>query len=153
MEIERKFLIKEIPDLTNTVYTEIIQGYLSFDPEIRIRKDSDKYYITQKSNGDIAREEIEKEIDTITYNILSNLTKENIINKTRYFIAVNNQIAELNLYHGELEGLAIVEVEFDSLDDASNFEIPIWFGEEVTYDESYKNKNIAKGSINLKRTK
>ena len=153
MEIERKFLIKEIPDLTNTVYTEIIQGYLSFDPEIRIRKDSDKYYITQKSNGDIAREEIEKEIDKITYNILSNLTKENIINKTRYFIAVNNQIAELNLYHGELEGLAIVEVEFDSLDDASNFEIPIWFGEEVTYDESYKNKNIAKGSINLKRTK
>ena len=75
MEIERKLLIKEIPDLTNTVYTEITQGYLSFDPEIRIRKDSDKYYITQKSNGDIAREEIEKEIDTITYNILSNLTR------------------------------------------------------------------------------
>lgn len=153
MEIERKFLVKNIPDLTNTIYTEITQGYLSFNPEIRIRQDGNKYYITKKSNGDISREEIEIEIEEKVYNILFNLIEENIINKTRYFVYANGKIAELNIYHGDLEGLSIVEVEFKSLEEASNFEAPLWFGKEVTYIDKYKNKNIAKGSINIKELK
>jgi len=151
MEIERKFLVNEIPDLTNTIYTEITQGYLSFDPEIRIRCDSNKYYITKKSNGDIAREEIELEIDEKVYNILSNLIKGNIITKIRHFISANGKIAELNIYQKDLEGLSIVEVEFDSLEEANSFEIPLWFGEEVTYIDKYKNKNIAKNGIKIKK--
>ena len=38
MEIERKFLVKKIPDLTNLQAIYIEQGYLSFSPEVRIRK-------------------------------------------------------------------------------------------------------------------
>ena len=36
----------------------------------------------------------------------------------------------------------IVEVEFKSLEDANKFIIPAWFGEEVTNNDKYKNKNL-----------
>lgn len=37
LEIERKFLVNEMPDLSQIASDEIVQGYLSFNPEIRIR--------------------------------------------------------------------------------------------------------------------
>ncbi|CBK73648.1 hypothetical protein CIY_07550 [Butyrivibrio fibrisolvens 16/4] len=38
MEIERKFLIKELPDLSKYDYVDIEQGYLCTHPVVRIRK-------------------------------------------------------------------------------------------------------------------
>lgn len=47
MEIERKFLISELPDnLNNYKCREIEQGYLCTNPVIRVRKDNDNYYLT-----------------------------------------------------------------------------------------------------------
>ena len=43
MEIERKFLIKELPDLSKYDYVDIEQGYLCTHPVVRIRKKNDKY--------------------------------------------------------------------------------------------------------------
>ena len=37
----------------------------------------------------------------------------------------------------------VVEVEFNSLEDANNFEVPNWFGKEITEDLRYKNDNLA----------
>ena len=43
MEIERKFLIKQLPEhLDNYPCRHIEQGYLSTNPVVRIRKDNDK---------------------------------------------------------------------------------------------------------------
>ena len=38
----------------------------------------------------------------------------------------------------------MVEVEFIDIDSANNFEIPCWFGNEVTRDKEFRNKNLAK---------
>jgi adenylate cyclase len=62
MEIERKFLVEKIPDLTNLQAIYIEQGYLSFSPEVRIRKKDEKFYMTVKSDADISGEEYEVEI-------------------------------------------------------------------------------------------
>jgi hypothetical protein len=44
MEIERKFLLKELPsDLENYPVRHLEQGYLCTGPVVRIRKDNDKY--------------------------------------------------------------------------------------------------------------
>jgi len=153
MEIERKFLLGEIPDLTNTAYTEISQGYLSYEPEIRIRKDSDKFYITKKSEGNLAREEEELEISNELYNILKNLIDGKEIKKTRYYINVGKYIAEINFYHEELEGFSMIEVEFPNEEEANSFLIPTWFGEEVTHLEEYKNKNLARYGIAKEKSK
>lgn len=48
MEIERKFLIKDLPDLTQYESKHITQGYLCTSPVVRVREDGDKYYLTYK---------------------------------------------------------------------------------------------------------
>ena len=43
MEIERKFLIRELPgDLNNYEKKKIAQGYLNTDPVVRIRRSNDE---------------------------------------------------------------------------------------------------------------
>lgn len=148
MEIERKFMVKDLPDLTGYAFKSVSQGYLSYQPEIRIRSMNDnEYYLTQKGDGDLARKEIEPPIDKDAFGILSNLVKGRMISKTRYFIPLGENLkAELDIFAGELTGLITVEVEFDTEQDALDFEIPDWFSDELTYDERYKNKNLARCS-------
>ncbi len=58
MEIERKYLVKQLPEKLSTYPHRLIeQGYLSTEPVIRIRKDGDKYELTYKSKGLMIREE------------------------------------------------------------------------------------------------
>ena len=38
----------------------------------------------------------------------------------------------------------IVEIEFSDIKNAKSFDIPNWFGKEVTENNAYKNKNLAK---------
>ena len=58
MEIERKYLVSELPEtLNNYPYRTIEQGYLNTDPVIRIRRDDEKYELTYKSKGLMTREE------------------------------------------------------------------------------------------------
>ena len=53
MEIERKFLVKEIPNLEGVKHSKIKQGYFSITPEKRVRQKDEKYYITEKGEGDM----------------------------------------------------------------------------------------------------
>ena len=145
LEIEKKFLLKDIPDLSNYPFNDIEQGYLSFNPEIRIRKKGEKFFITQKSDGTQIRTEIETEINEVTYEILSTLLLGRLIKKTRFNIPLQEEIiAELDIYHDELEGLITVETEFTSEEQANGFLPPEWFGEDITKDKRYKNKNLAR---------
>ena len=52
MEIERKFLLKELPkNLDSYPVRQLEQGYLCTAPVVRIRKDNDKYELTYKGPG------------------------------------------------------------------------------------------------------
>ena len=58
MEIERKYLIDEIPfDLKDYSCKVIEQGYLNTDPVVRVRRSNDKYILTYKGSGLLVREE------------------------------------------------------------------------------------------------
>jgi hypothetical protein len=77
-EIERKFLVKEIPaGLMNYPSNEISQGYLAVtdDAEIRIRKKGNKYFETVKSGKGLKRKEIEVEIGEKAFRSLWPLTE------------------------------------------------------------------------------
>ncbi|HPE14322.1 MAG TPA: CYTH domain-containing protein [Bacilli bacterium] len=142
MEIERKFLTDGYPEsLEGFKKLEIDQRYLSFNPEIRLRKANDKYFKTIKSNGLLSREEHEIEIEKKEFDTLS-LEAIGLIRKTRYLIPYENVIIEHDIYHESLEGLKIVEIEFSNENDAISFKPLSWFGKEVTYDINYKNKNL-----------
>ena len=53
-------------------------------------------------------------------------------------------VIELDVYTGDLEGLVVAEVEFDSEEAAEAFAPPEWFGEDVTDDVRYKNQRLAR---------
>ena len=58
MEIERKFLIPNLPDdLESYAFQLIEQGYLCTDPVVRIRRQDDDYILTYKGKGLMCREE------------------------------------------------------------------------------------------------
>lgn len=151
-EIERKFLIKNIIfDLMKYKSKIITQAYISLNPEIRIRKSNNHYFRTEKTFGAIERHEKEYIISKRDFEHNLERVISNIIKKERFIIPISNGlIAELDKYQSNLEGLVTVEVEFSNIIDAKRFIPPNWFGEEITYNEDYKNKNLSmlcKGEI------
>ena len=153
MEIERKFLISSLPEgISECRCARIEQGYLDFgeedEPERRIRKltegDKTLYFYTEKGKGDLCREEEEYEIPEYSYENLKELVISSILEKTRYYLSVGGFTAEIDVYGGSLEGLTVAEVEFSSLEEAEGFTPPEFFGEEITYDKKYRNKNLAR---------
>ena len=58
MEIERKFLVKELPSKLEQYKCKVIeQGYLCNNPTIRIRKSNEDYILTYKSKFGIEKDE------------------------------------------------------------------------------------------------
>ena len=47
------------------------------------------------------------------------------------------------MYVGALAGLRVVEVEFSSEQESDGFQIPDWFGPEITGDQRYRNRELA----------
>ena len=156
MEIERKFLIKELSfSLSEFECAEIVQSYLTEDgisPERRIRsfavKGNTKYFLTEKSGAGMVRREDEREISRDDYEkFRASVIGEDII-KTRYFIPLDGDLTvELDVYGEKLSGLCVAEVEFRSVDDALSFIAPNWFGDEITEDKRYKNRSLSKNGL------
>lgn len=145
MEIERKFLISVLPaGLSQYPASQIWQAYLSFVPEIRIRKKDGRYFLTEKGAGALARREEERELSAADFASREPGRISNPIEKTRYRIPLEGGLtAELDVFSGKLTGLCLVEVEFPSYEAAERFLPPAWFGDEVTYLKKYKNKNLS----------
>ena len=143
MEIERKFLVGELPNLDGVKSSEIVQGYVSFSPEIRVRQLNDKYYRTEKGEGMVVREENEWEISKEEAEKMFKEVKTNLIEKTRYYIPYNKFTIELDVYKGIFKGLIVAEVEFESIEEAKNFAPPDWFLEDVSEKREYRNKILA----------
>ncbi len=148
-EIERKFLIKELPDdLDRYESHRIKQAYISTDPTIRIRQWDDEYILTVKGSGLMKKIEYELPITGEQFKGLWSKTEGNAIEKTRYIIPLDSGLkAELDIYEGQLKGFMNVEVEFSSTEEAILFDAPTWFGQEVTQDYRYRNTYLAKFGI------
>lgn len=145
MEIERKYLIRRLPEnLSQYQCKKIAQGYICTNPVVRIRKSDDEYYLTYKSKGLMAREEYNLPLTPEGYEHMLPKIDGRLIEKSRYLIPLEGKLtAELDIFEGDLAPLIIVEVEFDSLDAANSFIPPEWFGEDVTESRKYHNSNLA----------
>jgi adenylate cyclase len=149
IEIERKFLVAEPPsDLERWPSTEIEQGYLAITddrPEVRVRRRDGNAFLTVKAGGGRVRVEEEIEIEPDRFDRLWPLTEGLRIEKTRYEIdAGDGLVIEVDVYKGDLEGLVVAEVEFDSEAAADAFAPPDWLGPDVTEDARYKNQRLAR---------
>ena len=145
MEIERKFTVKELPDLSQFAFHVMEQGYLNTDPVVRVRKEDDNYYLTYKGKGLLAREEYNLPLNEEAYYHLVEKSDGIIIRKKRYLIPYEKYTIELDVFEEPYENLIIAEVEFDTEEEAATFKPPAWFEEDVTLDRRYHNSNLSKG--------
>lgn len=145
MEIERKYLVDKLPeDLTGHPCRRISQGYLNTDPVVRIRRDNDKYELTYKSKGFMARQEYNLPLTREAYGHLLTKIDGRLIEKKRYMIPLEQGLtAELDVFEGDLAPLMLVEVEFSSEKEANSFVPPSWFGEDVTFSGKYHNSSLS----------
>ena len=148
MEIERKFLVRD-----NTFVDEaymkrrIVQGYICSDKgrSVRVRIRDNEGFLTIKSATNErgwSRYEFETPIPLNDAEELMGLCLPGIIDKIRHYIKVGSHIWEVDIFHGENEGLIMAEIELESEEDS--FEIPLWAGQEVSGDAKYYNSMLAK---------
>ena len=146
-EIERKFLVRELPrDLTSYPSNEISQGYLvSLDDglQVRLRKSGERYFLTFKRGTGNVREEREVELTATQFDALWPATAGKRLVKTRYEIPLGDRVVEVDVYHDRHEGLVVAEVEFDQEEAAKNFQPPDWLSHDVTGDPRYSNQLLA----------
>lgn len=154
VEIERKFLVRDMPDLSKYPVRLIEQAYLNYSPTIRIRHDqsdtAEKYELTYKGSGIYAHQEDNLPIDAATYQHLLEKHDGSIIRKKRYMIPVGKYTAELDVFEGDLSGLVFLEVEFPTEEEERRFIAPSWFGEDVTSTGLYSNARLAKSGLPYK---
>lgn len=148
MEIERKFLIKKLPDNLETYQFHLIeQGYLNVNPVVRVRREDNNYYLTYKGSGMMAREEYNLPLNAEAYSHLIKKTDGNIITKKRYLIPLKDNLTiELDIFEEPFAPLIMAEVEFPSIEEANNFTPPDWFGDDVTLNPEYHNSHMSKKS-------
>ena len=156
MEIERKYLVHEIPvDLTKYQVKHMEQMYVSVKPVIRIRRTDDSV-LTVKSKGLLSRQEFEMDLDEDEYRNLRCKADGNIIEKDRYIIPLSDTDGtcgdsevdrklkiELDVFDGIFGGLTYAEVEFPEEKFANTFVPPTWFGRDVTEDGIYQNSALS----------
>lgn len=159
MEIERKYLVRQLPDdLEQYEHIEIEQAYLCTSPTLRIRRMGDAYILTVKQNlrtelsSAIHNREEEFALTEQSYQHLLQKCDMGRVSKTRYRISLRRQqadgayeglVAELDIFHGRHAGLMLVEVEFPNTQAANAFVPPSWFGDDVSADYHYRNSYLA----------
>ncbi len=146
LEIERKFLVcgEFMDDAINS--SDIIQGYLSHDPDrtVRVRIRDDRGFVTVKGKSGesgMDRYEWEKEIPVDDARELLRLCDHSPVMKTRFIVPFRGHNFEVDVFHGENEGLIMAELELCSVNE--EFAKPEWLGEEVTSDPRYYNSSLA----------
>ena len=151
MEIEKKFLVKEIPaELESYPHSRLTQSYISREPVIRLRKiekeDETSYMLTVKSSGLAVRQEFELPLHETEYERLFQKVEGRVLQKVRYWIPLEDgYTAELDWFEGQLAGLLLVEVEFPSVEAMNVFEPPFWFGEDISASVKYHNSVLSDG--------
>ena len=144
-EIERKFLVKALPEnLDSFPSSQIEQGYLCTEPVVRIRRQDEEYWLTYKSKGLMVREEYNLPLTAEAYSHLKSKVDGKLISKRRYRIPFGRYTIELDLFASPLPDLILAEVEFPSEEEALQFQGPEWFGEDVTSSPKYHNSNLSK---------
>jgi adenylate cyclase len=146
-EIERKFLLKQLPErLKRARRCVIAQGYLAAEPggrHVRLRKKGKTASLTFKVGRGAHREEREIKLSAKQFSALWPATVGRRVRKLRYEVPWKSLLIEIDVYRGKHSGLVVAEVEFPDRATCRKFKPPSWFGREVTGEKRYSNVRLA----------
>ncbi|NIK80550.1 CYTH domain-containing protein [Paenibacillus castaneae] len=155
LEIERKFLLAEFPNViveegNLQVVSEqrIEQTYIAIDEnqELRVRRIVNlasgevTYTHTFKLGNGLLREEIEYSISEAIYEQIVKAFGFVPLTKNRITAQWNGRVIEIDTYD-QIE-LSVLEVEFESEEEANAFVAPDWFGRDISSERQYSNKKV-----------
>lgn len=154
-EIERKFLVSALPDLSEAVRATLRQGYVTSPEdsvEVRLRQSDQACFLAVKSGEGVVRAERETALSAEDFMTLWPATEGQRVEKTRWTGRLDDTLCyELDIYAGALAPLLTVEVEFGSEQEAAAFVPPEWFGVDVSTDKRFRNKSLALHGATLVR--
>lgn len=145
VERERTFLPTSTPRLSGEG-RRIRQGYIAIDGRVAVRvrdRSGAGATLTIKAGAGASRTELEWPLDREQFDALWPLAEGRCVEKVRHEVPVAGLVAEVDLFAGALDGLCLIDVEFDSDEALAAFEPPDWFGVEVTDDPRYANSHLA----------
>ncbi|MEI6650468.1 MAG: hypothetical protein WCL23_03485 [Candidatus Moraniibacteriota bacterium] len=142
IELERTYLAKRLPDgLSECPSKEMIDTYLpvsSRHPVLRLRKKGDVFEMTKKSpvvEGDSSRQEEQTiRLSEEEYSAFSGIDGKRV-GKTRYRYLVQGLTAEVDVFTGALDGLVLIDFEFETEAEKEAFIMPDFCLVEVTQEE------------------
>lgn len=161
-EIEKKYTVKNLPcGFEKNPCIIIEQAYLNTDPVVRVRRSNDKYTLTYKGSGLMARAEYNLPLDQASYQHLREKADGNVISKKRYVLPLedprfqhsfkpNETLSlkiELDIFEPPFAPLVIAEIEFPDEQTANAFIPPEWFDEDVTFNPNYHNSNLSRQKV------
>ena len=146
-EIERKFLVTGDFSRQVTSAQRIVQGSICSQPgrTVRVRIRGEEGFLTIKGASDekgLSRYEFEQKIPLADAEELLKLCEPGAIDKMRNLVPAGKHTWEIDVFHGENEGLILAEIELASEDEP--FERPDWIGQEVSGDRRYYNSMLTK---------
>ena len=146
-EIERKFLVTGDFGRQVTSAQSIVQGFICSQPgrTVRVRIRGEEGFLTIKGASDekgLSRYEFEQKIPLADAEELLKLCEPGAIDKMRNLVPAGKHTWEIDVFHGENEGLILAEIELASEDEP--FERPDWIGQEVSGDRRYYNSMLTK---------
>lgn len=158
-EVERKFLLSELPDAVREAPSvSIEQGWIPGSTiQERLRRvrsaDGVQLYRTIKSGHGLRRLELEERVSRRNFQNLWRLTEGARIRKRRYKIPDGDLVWEIDDFSAPRLVLAEVELPYE----AYEVDIPEWLQpfvvSEVTADPDYENVNLARKAAHRKSRK
>ena len=142
LELERTYIAKYIPEglkmctskKMHDIYIENGEDHLN----LRVRQNGQKFEITRKvpvEDGD-ASKQTETTIILKEEEFQSLRTaKHRAVEKTRYLYRYKEWTAEIDVFEGALQGLVVIDFEFDTEAERDAFVMPDFCLAEVTQEE------------------
>jgi CYTH domain-containing protein len=154
LEIERRFLLRELPaDLRGApVYRRITDHYLD-NTRLRLRRMTPPgTQPTVWKLGQKFRDRAQTALETTITNIVLTQPEYDrlaalggrVIEKDRYRYPFEGRFFGIDVFQGDLAGLILAEVEFDSVEAARSMPVPSFAVAEVTDDESFTGGRLAR---------
>jgi CYTH domain-containing protein len=142
LELELSYLAASIPPgLDNCESKQLADVYFPANADhakLRIRQKGDQYEFTKKTQADPndagAQHEENVRLTADEFAALAQGDGRNLA-KTRYFLPYQGRIAEVDVFSGPLQGLVIIEFEFDTPEEKNAFVKPDFCLADVTQED------------------
>jgi adenylate cyclase len=151
VELELTYLARAIPPETKSVIPiRLLDVYIPADPDVhsrlRLRQESDSRKITKKvviNEGDAsAQHEYTIPLEANEFDALSPVSDKRV-EKDRYRVSIEGHRAEVDIFRGALRGLVLIDFEFGSEQEKSEFTPPECCLADVTQEDFIAGGNLA----------